>query len=181
MRKPWTLAVLPLLGACVTAAGTGAAEPGPEVTTTQGGFRVSMAGTQRTVQSEIGAPVAEVWAVLPAVMEEAGLPGRADPATRTVSTPPRTVRGRLQGQPLTRLVDCGRGEFGAERAASGQVRMIVRATVQPSEEGGSRLETVVEAHVRDSSGGANDVLAPCRSLGVLEEAIAELVRARLAG
>jgi hypothetical protein len=181
MRNPWTLAVLPLLGACAAAAGTGAAEPAPEVTTAQGGFRVSMAGAQRTVLSEIGAPAAEVWTVLPAVMEEAGLAGRADPATRTVTTPPRTVRGRLLDQPLTRLVDCGRGEFGAQRAASGQVRMIVRATVQPGAEGGSRLETVVEAHVRDSSGGANDLLAPCRSLGVLEEALAELVRARLAG
>lgn len=180
MQKRSALAILPLLASCAAAGGAPAGDPNTQVTASEDGFHVSMPVTQRTVAAEIDAPVAEVWAVLPGVMAEAGLAGTADAPTRTVSTQPRMVRGRLLDQPLNRLLDCGRGEFGVEYAASSPVRLGVRTTVQPGADGGSRLETVVEAQVRSSS-GANAVLAPCRTLGRIEEGIAERVRARLAG
>ncbi len=177
-RGPF-LAVL-LLAACAAAPDPATAPDGTgHVIVSGDALHVAAPGARRTVSAEIAAPVAEVWAALPAVLQEMGLAGTADAATRTVATPPRMMSRRVADQPLTRIVDCGQGQYGAELAAVNPVRLALRVTVQPGTGDGARLDTVLEAQVRNV-GGANAVMAVCRSLGSLEAEIASRLRARLA-
>lgn len=182
MRRPFALLLVPLLASCASAADPSVAPDGAgHVLVSGDAITVSTAGVQRTVSAEVAAPVDEVWAALPAVLEEMGFTGAADEAQRTFFSQPRTVRRRLLGQPLTRYVDCGRGEFGVEIAAARPIRLTVRSTVQPGENGASRVDTVVQAEARSSSGGANAVMANCRSVGTLEAEIAVRLGSRLDG
>jgi hypothetical protein len=148
------------------------------VNTSEGGY-VTTTADVRVLSQEVAAPVDRVWAVLPAVYRELGLEAESDPARRTMSGVARVSR-RFMGEPATRFLDCGRGQFGAEIASQYALRMTVSTTVNPAagEGTGSRLDTAIEAHAY--SDGANSVAAQCRSQGRLEEMIAARVRQRLA-
>jgi len=178
-----------LLGACcaLAACGPAAAPPsgGPsnevptQIVTTGDAIHVATSTEVRVVSQTVDAPVERVWAVLPAVYQELGLTGGVDAGRRTVSGTTNFNR-RFQGQPATRLLDCGQGQFGTQIAASYTIRLAVSTTVNPGEGSGSRLDSMLEANAR-STDGANAVAAQCRTKGALEEMIATRVREKLAG
>lgn len=177
-----------LLGACCAfaACGPAAAPPssGPagrptEVMTTGDAINVAMTSEVRVVTQTVDAPVDRVWAVLPAVYAELGLEGGADAARRTMSGTGNFSR-RFQGQAAARLFDCGQGQFGTPLANTSNIRFAISTTVNPADNGGSRLDSQVEAHAR-STDGANSLAAQCRTEGQLEAMIVERVRAKLAG
>lgn len=176
------------LGACcaLAACGPAAAPPGATpastrpmdaqtVGTSEGGY-VTTTANVRVLSEEVAVPVDRAWAVLPAVYQELGLSSEADPARRTVAGAARVSR-RFNGEPATRILDCGRGQFGTEIASTYAIRMTVSTTVNPGTGTNARLDTAIEAHVE--SDGANSVAAQCRSAGRLEAMIAERVRARV--
>jgi hypothetical protein len=178
-----------LLGSCcaLAACGPAAAPPsdGPggdrptQIIATGDALHVATSTEVRVVSQAVDAPVERVWAVLPAVYAELGLEGGVDAARRTVAGSVNFNR-RFQGQPATRLVDCGQGQFGTQIAASYTIRMAVSTTVNPGTGTGSRLDTMLEATAR-STEGANAVAAQCRTQGALEALIATRVREKLAG
>jgi hypothetical protein len=176
-------ALLALLSACAPAGTGGTPAPGGDATgqvlITSDALHVSTGSVQRVLSREVDAPVARVWEALPGVLGEMGFAVQADAASRTVSTQPRTAARRFLDEPAARFFDCGRGQFGAELAATASIRFVLRATVQPAGGEGSRLDTVVEAHARTGD-GTSALMAQCRSTGRLEDAIAAAVRARVA-
>ena len=183
MTRTLALALVPLLASCAAAPGPANELPGNaggQVIVTGDAIHVSTPSVQRVIAEEVAAPADRVWVVLPAVFEEMGFAVSASAATRTVVTQPRSVNRRFLDAPAAEYFDCGRGQFGVELAAVNTIRATVRTTVVPAEEGGSRLETVVEAHAR-STDGATSVMAQCRSTRRLEAVMAERVRARLPG
>ncbi|HVH14024.1 MAG TPA: hypothetical protein VM759_13270 [Longimicrobium sp.] len=149
--------------------------PSQTVGTSEGGY-VTTTSEVRVLAQEVAAPVDRVYAVLPAVYEEMGLEPGADASRRTVSAAMRFTR-RLMGEPATRFLDCGSGQFGVAIASQYTIRMSVSTTVNPGTDGNSRLESAVEAHAY--SDGANSVAAACRTEGRLEQMIVARVRQRL--
>jgi hypothetical protein len=141
-------------------------------------YRVEMvnAGTGRVA---IQAPADQVWAALPDVFKEVGLDqaGVLDEAARVYGTQPSSVRRRLAGVPLSRLLDCG-SRAGIPNADSYSVTVSVRTQVQPDGAEGSFLRTDVEAHGRAT--GTSDVSVRCGTTNELERRIERLVKARLA-
>ena len=183
MTRTLSLALLPLLAACAASPGPANELPGNatgQVLVTGDAIHVSTPSVQRVIAEEVAAPADQVWAILPAVLEEMGFAVSANDGTRTVVTQPRSVNRRFLDAPASEYFDCGRGQFGVELAAVNTIRATLRTTVVPTAESGSRLETVVEAHAR-STDGATSVMAQCRSTRRLEAVMAEGVRARLPG
>jgi hypothetical protein len=172
------LAGLAACGPAASTAGGGTRTP-TQVISTGDAIHVATSNEVRVISQTVDAPVDRVWAALPAVFQELGLDGDPDASTRSVAGT-ATINRRFQGQQATRLFDCGMGQFGTQIAASYTIRVAVATTVNPSSEGGSRLDTMVEANAR-SSDGANSVAANCRTQGQLEAMIVERVRQKVAG
>lgn len=176
------------LGACcaLAACGPAATPPGASppstrpieaeaVGTSEGGY-VTTTADVRVLSQQIAAPVDRVWAVLPEVYRELGIAAESDAPRRTVAGAARVSR-RFMGEPASRVLDCGKGQFGTDIVSSYAIRMTVSTTVNPGTGTNARLDTAIEAHVE--SDGANSVAAQCRSQGRLEAMIAERVRARV--
>ena len=143
------------------------------------GFFVTGAAATRTVTHEVAAPVGRVWQVLPDVYRELGVNAGADAGTRTVSGPSVNYTRRMFGEPITRFFDCGRGQYGAEIAATYTIALSLRTTVQPgTTPDAARLETVAQAHARPNDAGTA-TMTQCHSKGLLEGMIALRVREKL--
>lgn len=170
-----------MLAACGPAAAPPGAAPSPRpieaqsVGTNEGGYVTTNADV-RVLSMDVAAPVDRVWAVLPEVYRELGLAAESDDARRTVAGTARVSR-RFMGEPASRVLDCGKGQFGTDIVSAYAIRMSVSTTVNPGTGTNARLDTAIEAHVE--SDGANSVAAQCRSQGRLEAMIAERVRARI--
>lgn len=145
------------------------------------GFFVTGAATSRIVTHEVAAPVDRVWQVLPEVYRELGVSPGADAAQRTVTTASVNYTRRMFGEPITRFFDCGRGQFGAEIAATYTIALTLRTSVQPgATPETARLETVAQAHARPNESGTA-TMTQCHSKGLLEGLIALRVREKLGG
>ncbi|HEU0012220.1 MAG TPA: hypothetical protein VFQ45_00980 [Longimicrobium sp.] len=153
-------------------------QPAAQVIVTGDGAHVSMPARVTAVGSEVPAAPDRVWAVLGDVYRELGMEPSADAAARVMAAEPRAFTRRFGGLPAPRLFDCGRGAAGVDLASTYRIRMSVRTALHPSGEGGTRLETTVEAHGRNPD-GVDAVPARCLSRGVLEQAIATRVTAKL--
>jgi hypothetical protein len=147
--------------------------------TTGDAINVSMSSEVRVVSQTVDAPVDRVWAVLPAVYAELGLEGGADGARRTMNGT-GSISRRFQGQAAARFFDCGQGQFGTLLANTSTIRVSISTTVNPTDNGGSRVDSQVEARAR-STDGANSLASQCRTEGLLESMIVERVRAKLVG
>ena len=127
---------------------------------------------QRTV---IGT-LSEVWAVLPAVFAQLGIEiTRIDSGEGVIGNPGYRAR-RVEGQPLSRYLDCGRS-FGRDYADHYSVTLAVLVQLVPSTDGGTVVRTVLDAYAQDPSraGGA----VHCITWGSLERRIGDIVTERL--
>lgn len=176
-----SLFALSACGAATAPASSGGSEQPAQVITTGDGFHVSTTAESRLLRHDVSAPVDRVWAVLPQVYQELSLQGTADASIRTVRSGSVSFTRRMFGEPATRFFDCGRGQFGAEIAATHTIHLTVRTTVQPGDTpGSSRLESVAQAYARNND-GANALMSQCHSRGLLEGVIATRVLEKLAG
>jgi hypothetical protein len=182
-RRLVLLGVMALAG-CASSGGAGGIEGtsrrSVELTSaTQEQIRVEMV-TTGAGRVAIAATPDQVWAALPEVFTEMGLDqaGVLDEAGRIYGTQPASVRRRLAGVALSRLLDCG-ARAGIANADSYAVTIAIRTQVQPDGAGGSFLRTEVDAHGRAT--GTSDVSVRCGSTNVLERRIERLVKARIAG
>jgi hypothetical protein len=174
-----SLFALSACGAATAPASSGTSEQPAQVMNTGDGFTVSTTAESRLLKHDVNAPVDRVWEVLPDVYREIGLQGAADAGIRTVSSGSLSFARRMFGEPATRFFDCGRGQFGAEIAATYTIHLTVRTTVQPGDDAGtSRLESTAQAYARNND-GANSLMSQCHSKGLLEGLIALRVLERL--
>lgn len=117
----------------------------------------------------VNLPAQQVWAMLPEVYAELGLPVNAlNAQTRVVETSNLTARRRLESTPLSRYLNCG-SKAGMRNAETYTVLLSVRTQVEQEDEESSLLRTVISASARNS--GNSDPAVPCTSTGVLEREI----------
>jgi hypothetical protein len=119
-----------------------------------------------------------LWAVLPAVYEEVGLPApMADDRTWTVLVQNHGAMRNLGGKRMSTMLECGRGMTGAY-ADTHRIRLTVRTWLEAA--GSSTdVKTRVVAEASSVEGTAGRI--PCTSRGQLEARIADALKKATSG
>jgi len=180
MRTLPSIALLLALGACATA---GPGEPpatrnAESRLESQSGTLYTMEQTTRVAaeQARLNAPRDRAFEAMVGAYQTLGLEVTgADPANGALLVGSQRVRGRMAGVSLNSLFDCGNSPTGPVTATY-TLQVTVRGQVTPSE-GGSLLETRVEANARDAA--TNNPAVACATKGTLERRIADEVQRRL--
>ncbi|HEX2093707.1 MAG TPA: hypothetical protein VHG28_14995 [Longimicrobiaceae bacterium] len=190
MRRPIVLALLALAAAC-------SANPDPALTPAGsrerpiavntdapgvvGYYGSATADPERVKTTAVNAAPDQVWQALPAVYQELGIPLTAnDPTIRTLGNRNFVVaRGKLAGKPMSTYVNCGFAEMGGFAANEYRVNLSVVSLVRPGPQGGSEVQTLVEATAADHRAPQGRAPRPCTSSGELERQIAAGVQARV--
>ena len=121
----------------------------------------------------IDAPADRVWAVLPAVFAELGIPlSQTDPAQKLLSAQNARI-SRIGGRRLSTYFRCG-GVYG-DNADGGNAFVSARTQVFT----GSGGETVARIEVRAAAAGEGTTMGECGSTGLLEKAIGDAIRAKV--
>ena len=170
------LLALATLTACASASSSGNTET-VRVSST-GATTLGVSTLQDAQRRTIAAPFADVWRVLPAVLDSLGIPiTTRDAATGQVGTTGLEVRRTLGHTMVSRYFACG-NEQDATSAVSFDLFLTLMVQVQPAPAGGTSLATLttVRAKPITYSGG----WISCESRGLLEQRIADEVTARTA-
>lgn len=139
--------------------------------------------TSNTIQKRstpIAAPAKTLWGVLPGAYQDLALDLAVYDSTLMVIGNPglQVQRGRLGETRVSRYLNCGTDPMGSALADRYNVRISVVSRVR--EQGGaSVLETEVSGDAAQRAVSA--VAVSCASTGVLEEAVANAAKMRLAG
>lgn len=121
--------------------------------------------------------VEEVWAVLPAVFAQLEIETTTvDSGAGVIGNPSYRAR-RVEGQRMSRYLDCGRA-FGREYADAYQVILGVMIQVVGAPGGETVVRTVLDAYAHDRGVSGNPV--HCITWGSLERRIGELIAEKLA-
>lgn len=143
-----------------------------------GSTSLSMTSAEPSAAHQLTFAPERVWLALPGVFDSLGIRVQTfDPAKRSIGNEGFVVRHRLKNVPLSRYLDCGGGQMGAN-ADDYDVRLSMMAQVRPAEGGTTTIVTTVEAAAKPSS-YAQDYTR-CTSKGALESKFIDLVKARLA-
>jgi hypothetical protein len=127
-------------------------------------------------QTLVAASLTEIWGVLPAVFEQLDIDVTiVDAGTGVMGNTGYRAR-RVEGERMSRWLDCGRGLLRAN-ADEYEVTLSVIVQLLPSLEGATTVRTTVDAYARDRSLSAGSV--HCLSWGHLERRVGELVRERV--
>ena len=125
------------------------------------------------------APIEHVWAVLPQVYEDLGVPLEVhDSSGKRIGNPSFRAR-RIGGSRLSRFLRCGTGVTATPNADRYQVTMSLTTRLIESDEGGTTILTVIGATARPRDVGGTVV--NCASTGRLESQISEMVEEKLGG
>jgi hypothetical protein len=157
--------LLALLAACVS----------PEM---RDGHQVVFRADAMMVQNVLPYDADVVWSVVPQAYEDLGLTvvrNRNAPG-REYMTPQLRVRDRLYGMRNSEFIDCG-SQIGGSLEEIGEVTLALITRVDPVS-GGTAVRTQMNAYARRRDVSAQPVWCPSR--GVLEQAVAESIQARLA-
>lgn len=167
------------LSACSSNPPIGGA-PAPEtvrVSGPGGGGSVTLTSGATAGLSIVAGSVAKVWHLLPSVYDSVGLPVASLDSTRLVIANGDTkLRRQLGGVPLSRYLDCGATQIGAN-ADSYDVVLTVQTQIQPNEGGATSVRTLVTAVAK--SVAFTQAYFSCSSTGKLESRLAEVLRAKL--
>lgn len=171
-----TLAALLATGACVSTAGegTGGGVPMTDVQTVNvGGYVSTQIATDREyVKKTLPVALDLVWAVLPGVYQELGIPVvTSNPSTNEVGNPGFEV-ARVGGSRMNKYLDCGTSRTGP-MANAYQVTLSVMTKLSELEGGQTELSSVVDGTAVNRTTAGYPV--PCSSREELEELIVEKV------
>lgn len=181
-RLPSSLLVLLVLLVAAACSSSGASDAAPVSTPTpqpvrmdtqDGAIDLSLTRSNPTAEYRIDASPDAVWAALPVVYKELGIPVTTMvTASKQLGNTDFRVRRQLGGERLSRYLDCGE-RMGERNAETYDVKMRVLTMVRPAD-GGSTLVTAVDATARPLSVSGNTV--NCTSTGRLEERILTVIR-----
>ncbi|WP_337169412.1 hypothetical protein [Gemmatimonas aurantiaca] len=120
-----------------------------------------------------------VYRVMQAAYDSLGIPITGlDPAKKTIENSGVKIRNRLGKMPISTYLDCGNSQIGPN-ADSYDVYLNVSTKVTPGPAAGTaRLATLLEAQARPAT--YNQAYSVCSTRGVLEQKLADVVKARLA-
>lgn len=176
IRRAGVLAVL-LLSACASGGSTSTARP---ATQTVGRSDIGTLVMSTTGSAEVTAlpySADAVFRILPAVFDSLGVPvASLEPSKKEIGNPGYRIRSRLGKTSLSRYLDCGSTQIGAN-ADNYDVVLTVMATVVADGASMSKLTTVVEAQARPAT--YNQAYSRCSSKGGIETRLAELAKAQL--
>jgi hypothetical protein len=120
-------------------------------------------------------PPERVWAVLPAVYLELGIPlSQTDDAQRLLVAQNQRV-SRIGGKRLSTYFRCG-GVYG-DNADSGNTYVTTRTQVLTGPDG----KTIARTEVRAAASAEGTTVGECGSTGLLERAIGDAIQAKAAG
>ncbi len=115
-----------------------------------------------------------VWEALPAVYQGLGIAvGTSIPDSKTIGNTKLELSRTLAGQPLSSFLNCGEGATGTPHADTYRVTLSVLTLLTPAENGGTRVETRVNASAANRSIGS---IVSCSTTGRLEGMIAERIK-----
>ena len=142
-----------------------------------GRFGSSVGEDGGRVPDTLSVPATRVWAMLPSVYEELGIPLTVVDSTNLYLGAVRvTTRRPVGGLRLSMIIECGTGNYGpnAERYT---VQLTVLSGVHAIDAGHTTLETRVlgNAAPNGTSGSVK-----CGTNGALEEKVASILRDKLA-
>jgi hypothetical protein len=171
------LSALMLVAGCAS----GTARGGPSTETVRvgdgGSLNMGVSTLQDSHSRTVPAPLADVWRVLPAVLDSLGIPiTTRDAASGQVGTTGLEVRRTLGGTMVSRYFTCG-GNQGGSSALSYDLFVILMIHAQADPAGGTALTTSMTVRGKPIS-TSGDWMA-CESRGLLEQRIADGVVARL--
>lgn len=170
--------LLTTVPACAGSGG-GGAETRTVTIVTGDGQRIDV---QRTTEPPLDLRVAftadEAWSVLPDVYQALSL--EADirvPGRREIGVSQRRYRGQILDRRATEFFNCG-VEPGLNRPLADRARIDARivTTVLENSDGTASLRTRIQASALPTGGTGGR--AECRSTGLMERIIAELIRER---
>jgi hypothetical protein len=174
-------ALLLLLGACASSGGGMIQSTGISSATVRSGEATGapLASVQVTNTAGMGsvtldAPADRVWALLPAVYLELGIPlSQTDNAQKLLVASNQRVT-RIGGKRLSSYFRCG-GVYG-DNADSGNTFVTARTQVSAAADG----KTLVRTEVRAAAAAEGTTVGECGSTGLLEKAIGEAIQAKSA-
>lgn len=121
----------------------------------------------------VDAPLDSVWLALPRAYELLGIPDAGVDAERTMFGNPGYRARRIEGERLSKYVDCGMGSTAIPNADQYEVTLSVLTRLTAGQDGGTMVVTTVEATGKPRAVSGNPVY--CQSKGTLEARVAELV------
>jgi len=174
--------VVSILTACLLAVGCGAPRSGPVTQTTID--RLAVDNTDFEMTSDAGAssdmvsaPVDRVWSILPLVYDDLGVElSFIDSEIRWLGNT-RFRQREIDGERLSRFLDCGSGTGFASYADTYLVTMVLTTGVSASADGGSVVRTRFQAVAEPSTTSGNELR--CTSKRTLERRILEIIAERL--
>lgn len=183
MRRRIVLAVLAaaVIPACSSKKSYGGPGGGPTQVSTEiaggsGAASIATVTAASESQKQLGAPVARVWEVLPAVYEALGIPVTTIVSNEhTVGNSGFKLRRRLGSVPLQRYLECG-GTSGSPNAETYEVNLSVMSQLHDVGNGQTAMVTRVDASARNPFGGQN---VACSSSGLIERRMHEMIAERL--
>ena len=178
-NKIFMVFALAACGACASS-GQGASRAGPEPESrisinaapgAMGGLRLH--NEPGVGVRHVDAPLDSVWLALPMVYDLLGIPDAGVDAERTKFGNPGYRARRIEGERLSKYVDCGMGVTAAPNADQYNVTLSVLTRLTPGSDGGTMVVTTVEATGKPRAVSGNPVY--CQSKGTLEARLGELV------
>jgi hypothetical protein len=170
---------------CLLLAGCATAAPGTQDPTVV----TIMTGDGSTIQIQRGADIrvnqsvtvtpAQAWSVLPQVFKDLGItPDIQDASRRTLGASAHRFSTRVLNRAASDFFDCG-SDPGLLRPLADQVPVTARVVTEiHAVSGGSELRTVVEGTARRTGGNAG--VAACRSTGLMEVLVGQMVQRKAA-
>jgi hypothetical protein len=165
------------LSAC---ASSGGASTRPDETVRingAGGGNLKLTSNTYSHVTKIASPIARVWLAMPGAFESLSIPiSNVDTVQHVIANDGLKLRRQLGKSPLSRFIDCGNTQIG-ENADSYDVHLTISVKLTPDEGGTTRLETMFESMAKPVSFSRE--YARCSTRGVLEQRLAEAVKAQL--
>ena len=174
-NKIFVVLALAACGACASS-GQGATQTDPGTVSRvfiPGGGGAEMYNEPGVGSRLVDAPLDSVWLALPKAYELLGIPDAGVDAERTMFGNPGYRARRIEGERLSKYVDCGMGATAAPNADQYNVTLSVLTRLTHGEGGGTMVVTTVEATGKPRAVSGNPVY--CQSKGTLEARVAQLV------
>jgi len=165
------------LSACASS-GTSSSRPDETVRIVGGGTsNLKITSNQYAHVSRISSPIDKVWIAMPAAFEALSIPiSTVDTLKHLIANDGLKLRRQLGKTPLSRFIDCGSTQIG-ENADSYDVHLTISVQLMPAEGGTTKLETMFEAMAKPVSFSRE--YSRCSTRGVLEQRLAEAIKAQL--
>jgi len=139
--------------------------------------KLNLSTSTATSSVAIASSLDKVWRVLPAALDSLGVPvSRMDAVKHVIGNEGFKLRVTLGKTPLSRYMDCGQTQIGAN-ADSYDVYLTVLAQAVDDGNGGTTLSTTFDAAARPIAFSQD--YSRCSSKGLFESRLADAVKKQL--